>query len=316
MIKPGSPEFKAEVEKKLEEFSKKTGLQISRPRRWIAFERFLARVPRDSGWMLKGSFAIELLCRPACRPAADLDFSLPSAYRLDYSTPPEIVPWATQDIGDGFRFEATPIEEETCAWADGSTYGRGRSDIVCYLGDQIFESFRVDADLGDLPVLDAKTSQLGTSILDFAGIERPSVTLVPIETQFAEKIHAYTLPANQRAKPRNLLNDYLDIVFLLERFQEKTNDGNIFFESVDRMRLAHCIKTTFERRRSEGIPYLLPDPPSTWDEDYKLMALGMGLRNHYSLAGTHGWVKCEWAYLVRVFDAGDAKMIGTRPRVI
>ena len=79
------------------------------------------------------------------------------------------------------------------------------------MDEWIFARFHLDAGIGDV-VMQPLETIICRDWLGFAGIESSRVLMIGREQQFAEKIHAYTLPrntANSRVK------DLVDMALLI-----------------------------------------------------------------------------------------------------
>jgi hypothetical protein len=61
------------------------------------------------------------------------------------------------------------------------------------MDERIFARFHLDAGIGDV-AMEPLDSVVSRDWLGFAGIEPSRVRMIAREQQFAEKIHAYTLP--------------------------------------------------------------------------------------------------------------------------
>ena len=82
------------------------------------------------------------------------------------------------------------------------------------------------------------------------------------EQQFAEKIHAYTLPrntANSRVK------DMVDMALL------------IVSGGLDKQRILDALRLTFERRGTHDLPAGLVPPPADWHIPFRALAKECGL---------------------------------------
>jgi hypothetical protein len=98
--------------------------------------------------------------------------------------------------------------------------------------------------------------------LGFAGIESAPVRMISREQQFAEKIHAYTLPrnaANSRVK------DLVDLALLI-------GSGGL-----DQERIPEALRLTFERRGTHDLPVVFIPPPSDWRIAFQAMAEECGI---------------------------------------
>jgi hypothetical protein len=85
--------------------------------------------------------------------------------------------------------------------------------------------------------------------LAFAGIARPSVRVIPREQQFAEKLHAYTLP---RSTPNSRVKDLVDLALLVHAGE------------LEPSRTSSAIDATFGRRGTHTVPRQLDPPPAEW----------------------------------------------------
>jgi hypothetical protein len=86
--------------------------------------------------------------------------------------------------------------------------------------------------------------------------------MIAREQQFAEKIHAYTLPrnaANSRVK------DLVDLALLI-------GSGGL-----DKHRIMEALRLTFERRGTHDLPANLVPPPADWQVPFHALAEECGL---------------------------------------
>ena len=83
------------------------------------------------------------------------------------------------------------------------------------------------------------------------------------EEQFAEKLHAYTVPRVGRENTR--VKDLVDLVLLIER------------TTMNAARLPKAIRETFQRRKTHEIPSALVSPPASWSKPFAEMAVECGL---------------------------------------
>ena len=98
----------------------------------------------------------------------------------------------------------------------------------------------------------------GRNWLGFAGINPTNFVAISKEQQFAEKLHAYTLPRLEGTNSR--VKDVVDMALLLR------------LGTLDLERLREAIRTTFALRKSHPLPGLLPEPPASWEIPYRIMA--------------------------------------------
>ncbi len=105
------------------------------------------------------------------------------------------------DVSFDDWFEYTigpPVMDLTAA-----PYGGARYSVEARMDGRIFARFHLDAGVGDVVIQPLETAECH-DWLGFAGIEKPCVRMISREQQFAEKIHAYTLP---RSSPNSRVKD-------------------------------------------------------------------------------------------------------------
>jgi hypothetical protein len=124
------------------------------------------------------------------------------------------------------------------------------------------EDITVDVGLGNVLSPEPDTV-LGTELLGFAGIERLEIPTIALEQHLAEKVHAYTRSYESGGSTR--VKDLVDLV-LAEQF-----------DTPHAGRLMEALRTTFETRRLQALPAVLPPPPSDWLVAYRALAASVGL---------------------------------------
>lgn len=87
--------------------------------------------------------------------------------------------------------------------------------------------------------------------------------MISMEQQFAEKLHAYTLPRPGRSNSR--AKDLVDMVLLLNMRSLKPDEG------------AHTILRVFEKRDTHPLPQQLEKPPAEWQKPFLTMATECGI---------------------------------------
>ena len=93
--------------------------------------------------------------------------------------------------------------------------------------------------------------------LEFAGIKRPRVQMIPREQQFAEKLHAYTLP---RSSANSRVKDLVDLALLVK-------SGELAPERVQ-----EAVNLTFQKRATHELPSVLLPPPADWRRRFEALA--------------------------------------------
>jgi hypothetical protein len=98
----------------------------------------------------------------------------------------------------------------------------------------------------------------GRAWLGFAGIASPSLYMIHREHQFAEKLHAYTLPRKGVANTR--VRDLVDMVLLIQS------------GTLDKAQVGKAIRLTFDRRGTQTLPETLLHPPIDWQKPFEALA--------------------------------------------
>jgi hypothetical protein len=121
---------------------------------------------------------------------------------------------------------------------------------------RLFSRFHLDAGIGDAVMEPLETAEC-REWLEFAGIKGPRVQMIPREQQFAEKLHAYTLP---RSSANSRVKDLVDLALLVE-------SGELHTE-----RIQEAVHITFQRRATHDLPSLLLPPPPDWRKRFEALA--------------------------------------------
>lgn len=262
--------FRVALEERLKQRSKADQIDINRLRRQVSFDRLLARLFRgDSApWALKGGYALELRFKSA-RSTVDIDLALQRAVSAAVGsadtnqTVREILQSAAATpLGDWFEYIIGPAVLDITA----APYGGARYPVEAHMGGRIFAKFHLDVGIGDVVMKPLETVTTN-DWLAFAGIAPSPVLLIAREQQFAEKIHAYTLP---RSTPNSRVKDLVDLAILIE-------DGRL-----DGERCANALRLTFERRDTHLLPSSLDSPPTDWQIPFETLAKECGLRSDIS----------------------------------
>lgn len=258
--------FRRALEDHLQQWAVAENLDIQRLRRQVAFDRLLARLFQEKNppWLLKGGYAMELRLKSA-RTTRDIDLAIrPHLLRKGgwdenaTAVLETLRNGAALDLHDFFVFQiGDPIQD-----LDAAPYGGARYPVEARMDARTFAKFHLDVSSGD--VLREPYEQLqGRDWLAFAGIHTIAVPAISPEEQFAEKLHAYTLP--RPARPNTRVKDLMDLCLLIEQ------------GSPDRPRLAASIRDTFKRRKTHPVPAILPVPPPAWSKPFAEMAKECGL---------------------------------------
>lgn len=261
------------LEDRLLALVRREGGDIQRLRRQTAFDRLLCRLFHESNppWLLKGGYAMELRIQ-AARATRDIDLGirdLPGAIRdLDADATRTLLERAAGlDLQDAFAF----IIGEPTMGLDAAPYGGARYPVEAHMAGRRFASFHLDVSAGDI-LREPFEILEGRDWLGFAGIAKARPPAISREEQFAEKLHAYTLPRTGR--PDTRVKDLVDMLLLLDA------------GTIHQARLKGDIDATFRRRGTHAAPSSLPPPPSGWERPFAEMAVECGLDGN--LAELHG----------------------------
>jgi len=250
--------FRAALEARLQNRARAEGTDLQRLRRQVAFDRFLARLfskgPKaDYPWILKGGYAMELRTHTA-RTTKDIDLTLlskgtPLARNLKErreQVRTMLQEAAASPFDDFFEFLVGEAGEDL----DGAPEGGSRYPVQARMDGRDFARFHVDVGIGD-EVLDPVEVVTGEDWLGFGGVKPPSFPIISAAQHFAEKVHAYTLPRQNRMNTRT--KDLVDMVLL------------IWEQKLDPEKTAAAIRATFAKRGTHEVPKTLAPPPREWE---------------------------------------------------
>jgi hypothetical protein len=248
--------FRQALEARLRTRSGSDGSLVARNRKRVAFDRLLARLVlvAPQRWRLKGGFALELRFGERARATKDVDINWhgDADELLDV-----IIDVADHDVADFFTFaiERSPTPPDRLG-------GSHRFTVTASLAGRMFESFVLDVAISPT---DAAAETLVThDLLAFADIPAVRVHAIPLETQIAEKVHAYTRRYGGD-RPSSRAKDLVDLVLVAE------------LEPVDAAAIRVAIDTTFNTRATHVPPESLPEPPAEWTGQYRRLADQVGV---------------------------------------
>jgi hypothetical protein len=262
--------FRRALEDRLQDIAGKEGVDLQRLRRQVAFDRLLARLfqatqPRALPWVLKGGYAMELRIK-AARATKDIDLTMRGVFKAGDKKDDKKSLAVLEKLQEVAAFSSDDFFVytigEPIADLDAAPYGGARFPVEARLDGRVFVGFHLDVGIGDAVIEPLEVIE-GRDWLGFAGIASPSLYMIPREQQFAEKLHAYTLPRRGAANTR--VRDLVDMVLLIES-STLTND-----------KVAEAIRVTFERRNTHALPNTVPVPPSEWQKPYEALARECGL---------------------------------------
>jgi hypothetical protein len=257
--------FRRALEERLKRASLTDQIDVNDLRRKVAFDRLLARLFREepAPWALKGGYAMELRLK-ASRSTVDIDLTLQQVPGLATESGDTnrlvremLQSAAGNPLGDWFEYLiGLPILDLSAA-----PYGGARYPVEARMDARIFARFHLDVGIGDVVMQPLETATC-EDWLGFAGIQRPQVRMIPREQQFAEKIHAYTLP---RSAANSRVKDLVDLALLI------ASGG------LDTPWILDALRLTFERRGTHDLPAGLVPPPEDWQIPFQALAEECGL---------------------------------------
>ncbi len=252
--------FRKALENRLRRIAETEHVDLNRLRRQVSFDRFLARLFQSEAapWALKGGYALELRLKTA-RATVDIDLAL-QAGGLPNANEGEanqilremLQQAASAPLGDWFAYSIGQAVMDL----EAAPYGGARYPVEGRMDARIFARFHLDVGIGD-PVMKPLETVEGRDWLQFAGIGAPPFRTIPREQQFAEKLHAYTLP---RSTPNSRIKDLIDLLLLIR-------SGKVAKE-----RITEAVRVTFERRKTHPLPSVLSAPPAGWSKQFSELA--------------------------------------------
>lgn len=278
--------FRQSLEERLNQMSKTQGIDLARLRRKVAFERLLARlfVGEHPSCLLKGGYAIEVRLDSVARATKDIDLTIYSAGKEmpdPISRPEGIREWLQEklekDLNDWFAFRLGVQTDDLRA----APLGGVRLHVEARLDNRTFTEFNLDIGIGDAVIAEPEWIT-GHELLSFAGIPPARIALLPLDQQFAEKIHAYTVPRGERVNSR--VRDLVDLVLLIEHG----------LPSPERM--VRALQATFNKRGTHPLPGKLDTPPESWRESYAALAAEHKVR-HTTIEAAYEYVAAYWGQL-------------------
>jgi hypothetical protein len=287
--------FRAALEDRLKQIARDQGTDVMRLRRQVAFDRLLARLFAHSEppWLLKGGYAFELRLGASARATKDIDLSIPVLSRLGTDASPALQAPAQNAVSAVIRERLRDAAERNLqdgfvyligaplADLDAAPGGGARYPVESRLENRIFAAFHLDVGVGDA-IATPPEWLISPDLLGFAGISPARAAAISREQQFAEKVHAYTLPRGERGNTR--VKDLVDLVLLI------------------RMGLPHAehvleaVRTTFAQRGTHAAPSIFPPPPAAWRAPYATLAAECGL-DDTSLESAFNIIAHYWANL-------------------
>lgn len=251
--------FRTALEQRLRTRAQQRGLELSRLRKQVVFDRLLARllVIAPERYVLKGGYALDLRLGDRARATQDIDL---------------VVFDSIDDVIDDLSMVATdPNADDYFVFAARRTdalEGLEAATAVRFLvqsqlAGRRFEQFHLDVGFSDAPSASPEPV-IGQDLLAFADFPPLTIPTLPIEQHVAEKLHAYTRTyADGRQSTR--VKDLVDLVLILRSMPPSAQA------------LMDAIGSTFVDRDIQPRPDHLPTPPSGWAAQYARLAGQVGI---------------------------------------
>ena len=249
--------FRRALEDRLRNINIKNEIPLTRLRKIIAFDRFIARLLKydPSNWVLKGGLALELRLGDRARTTKDMD--LLAFYKVK-EIHGLLVKSSKIELGDFFSFQVNkPISDSF------DTIGGVRFAVQSLLDGRTFEQFHIDVGVSD-QLLEPPEFLYMPSWLDFANIKSTFVPCYSISQQIAEKFHALTRPYASGETSR--VKDLIDILLLAG------------IAPITSTKLRKTIISTFENRNTHPLPNIIPKMSSLYLRSYSNLACQVGLK--------------------------------------
>lgn len=179
-----------------------------------------------------------------------------------------LIEFARIDLDDFFSYKVGQLQLDL----ENAPYGGARFPISSMIGGRLFVNFHIDV---GIDILASHTDSIdGTDWLGFCEILPPHIIMISKEQQFAEKIHAYSLP-REEGRSNSRVKDLIDLLLIL-------SDTNFDFHQAK-----EALKRVFQARKTHLIPQKLSPPPANWEERFAKMAsecaLNPSMQNGYEI---------------------------------
>ena len=249
--------FRRALEDRLRNIHMKNEIPLTRLRKIIAFDRFIARLLKydPKHWVLKGGLALELRLGNRARTTKDMD--LLALYKVN-EIQGLLVKSSKIELGDFFSFQVNKSIPDSF-----DTIGGVRFNVQSFLDGRIFEQFHIDVGVSD-QLLEPTELLNMPSQLDFANIKSTSVPCYSISQQIAEKFHALTRAYASGETSR--VKDLIDILLLAG------------IAPIASTKLRETIISTFVNRNTHPLPAAIPKMSSNYSRSYSSLANQINLK--------------------------------------
>jgi len=179
--------FRMALEQRMKTEAERTGFNLARLRKRVAFELFLRRLAQvaPDRWVLKGALALDFRLGGASRSTKDIDLGRDDDEEAAIE---DIAAAQRLRLDDFFTFTAT----RTDAFDEVDEFQAIRFHVRAELAERVFEQFIVDIGFAKAATLDPDRVRT-SDFLSFAGIEPPRAsrdTACPAPGREGPRIHA------------------------------------------------------------------------------------------------------------------------------
>lgn len=238
------------------------GVAAERVRNRLAFQRILARLARQEGWVLKGGFCLEIRLGLQARATKDLDLLRHGDPTLGGTDLQDLLDEALDvDLGDAFTFRVRPPRQVRAEDEAPSTWR-----VVV---DVLFERRQFGMATVDVVTRPAFPEAATEHLLIESTLVGDAFTMpaVSLGRHSAEKFHAYArIYAHER--PSSRVKDLVDLALMVE--EGPLEPGG----------LREHLTAVFAERDGAAPPPTLPAPPLEWAAPFARLAAESGLTVH------------------------------------
>ena len=249
------------------------GVSMQSLQQRLLMERMLVRLFRskETPWVLKGGFALDLRFRPQVRATRDLDLGVRNV--TDEDNLRDCLETAMiEDPGDFLKF--------TLGRSSLANEGKAiRFGVRVGLAGKELGGFSLDVALDD-PRLASPQKIQSDENLGIEGLTPATSWVLDLAQHFAEKLHALTFDWLERENTR--VKDLVDLVLLVERANLKGQ------------KVALAIRDIFQHRQTHPVPTQIDSQPANWTQQYVSLAHEAGLHSlemKQGLESLRHWLK-------------------------
>jgi hypothetical protein len=244
------------LESRLRQEADESGIDYSRLRRIVMFDRIAARLSGSGQrWVLKGGTSLEFRLGLRARATKDLDLAIPGGPSNGDAMREELIETLGADVDrDGFILTVGPATDLT---PDAAGNPGWRFSVNGALAGKTFAQIRMDIVLRGDELAGTERITLPGKLI-FAGIPPRTIESVDRRQHFAEKLHALT--RDYGIRPNTRVKDLVDLILLIE--DGLPADHHLF----------DVVKHVFAVRATHPVPAVIPDLPPVWTTEYPRLA--------------------------------------------